>query len=82
MQCARHNGVALVFLVNIHHSLAMHLIELIAAKDAARILGVSRNTVIRMAQRGDLPATIAPGYKGAYLFDPADVDRLAKERTK
>lgn len=56
---------------------------LIGTAEAARILGgVSHRTVHRLVESGDLtPAMTAPGGpSGAFLFNRADVERLAKVR--
>ncbi len=56
---------------------------LIGTVEAARILGgVSHRTVHRLVESGDLtPSMTAPGGKnGTFLFDRADVERLAKVR--
>jgi excisionase family DNA binding protein len=50
---------------------------------AAKALGVHTATIRRMVERGELtPALKAPGLRGAYLFDPADIIRLASQRAK
>lgn len=52
-----------------------------AAQAAAR-LGVDRKTILRWIADGRLPAVKLAGRTGAYLFDPADVDRLAAQRAE
>lgn len=48
---------------------------------AATRLGVDRTTITRMVQSGELPAKEKlPGRTGAYLFDPAVIERVALER--
>ncbi len=59
-------------------------VELIATAAVARRLGVSRNTILRAVQRGEIrPALRTPG--GALRFRPRDVDayaaRLADQAT-
>lgn len=55
----------------------------IGACDAARELRVSRSTVQRMALRGQLAHTRAPGpHGGTFLFDRAEVLALAAERAR
>ena len=55
--------------------------ELMTAAAAAARLGVDVRTVARLANAGILPVAVkAPGLRGARLFDPADVDRVAAER--
>jgi excisionase family DNA binding protein len=52
--------------------------QLLTASDAARILGLSKDTVRLLARRGRLPSTrTANGY---HLFRRGDVERLASER--
>lgn len=46
------------------------------------MLGLTRAGLIRLVQRGGLPARKLPGRTGAYLFDPADVAALIAERAK
>jgi hypothetical protein len=55
--------------------------ELIGTAEAARVLGKSHRTVHRLVESGALvPALIAPGgFKGAFLFARADVERLKAE---
>ena len=54
----------------------------LSTKQVAQILRVEVRTVHRMATDGRLtPLMKLPGETGAYLFDPAEVDRLAAERT-
>ncbi len=56
-------------------------VNLVTSADVAALLGVSVRTVSRMVARGDLvPVVKAPGLRGALLFDPAHVARLARER--
>ena len=68
----------------VHDEAMPHTEEpLIGTAEAARILGgVSHRTVHRLVESGDLtPAMTAPGGRaGAFLFDRADVERLAKVR--
>ena len=55
-----------------------HMNNLTSAQVAER-LGVSVKTVHRMVLAEDLrPAAKLPGRTGAYLFDPADVEVLAR----
>ena len=49
------------------------------AAEAARILGVTPATVRLMESRGELPATRTES--GVRIFDRADVERLAAERS-
>ena len=50
----------------------------LTTSSAARVLHVADGTVRQMARRGELPAIRTEG--GVRLFDPADVDRVARER--
>lgn len=53
----------------------------ITVAEVATILGVNRKTVLRRMAAGDLtPTQKLPGETGAYLFDPAEVERLAEQR--
>jgi len=54
---------------------------LIGATEARVILGVSKDTLIRMIARGELTAVHKlPAPNGAYLLDRAEVLKLAAER--
>lgn len=57
----------------------------ITAAMAAKLLGVTRQRVCRMAQAGGLPGRLVTGPPGSgiasyYLFRRADVEALAQER--
>ncbi|MBD3941977.1 helix-turn-helix domain-containing protein [Microbacterium sp. NEAU-LLC] len=55
--------------------------DLIPTAEAAEVLGVNRSTLIRWVQKGRLaPAMTVPGYRGHFLFDPDEIDRLVAER--
>jgi hypothetical protein len=56
--------------------------DLIGTAEAARLLGKSPRTVHRLVQSGELtPALTAPGgFKGSYMFNRVDVERVAAER--
>lgn len=55
--------------------------RLISTQDTARILQVVPGTVARLVRDGILvPAYRAPGKRGALAFDPADVERLRRDR--
>ena len=60
----------------------MQTVDLVTTAEAGRILGIqSPSSVTRLVQAGKLsPAQKLPGLRGAYLFDRADVELLAKER--
>lgn len=48
------------------------------SEQVAEILGLNRATVNRRAAAGELPAIKLPGRTGAYLFDRALIEQLAK----
>ena len=53
--------------------------RLMRTAEVADVLQVSTRTVARFVASGDLkPAMRLPGLRGAFLFDPRDVQRLAK----
>ena len=53
---------------------------LMGAAEAARRLGVSKDTLIRMVARGDLePVDKLPGINGAYLFWRSVIEQLASK---
>lgn len=57
--------------------------ELLSTAEVAARLGVHHATVARMVLDGRLSARHrAPGPRGAFLFDPAEVDRFAETRNK
>lgn len=54
---------------------------LIGSDEASDIIGVHRATLLRwVADKVIKPAHQLPGANGAYLFERADVERLAAER--
>ncbi|TFV82030.1 MerR family transcriptional regulator [Microbacterium sp. dk485] len=53
----------------------------ITSRDVAKITGATQSTVNRWVKAGLLkPIFEMPGYRGARLFDPDDVQQLARER--
>jgi excisionase family DNA binding protein len=57
--------------------------DLVNVAEAAKILGYSRRTIARMAADGRLTAAHKlPGLRGDYLFQRADVERLATTRQR
>lgn len=52
--------------------------RLITARELAGRLGVSSETVLRWARRGDIPAIKLPG--GGIRFDENEVERWLEER--
>lgn len=61
----------------------MQTVHLVTTAEALAILRRSSpSTVTRLVQAGKLsPAQKLPGLRGAYLFDKADVERLAAKRS-
>lgn len=57
---------------------------LVATSEVAAALGVSRQTVHRLVERGELTpvARVAVTRHGSFVFDPADVEALAEARAK
>lgn len=49
---------------------------------ASQTSGVPKRTIIAAISRGDLPASKLPGLTGAYLIDPAELDRWLAGRIK
>lgn len=54
--------------------------EPMSSTEAAEELGVSARRVLYLIQSGRLRAKKMPGLTGAYLLDPADVERYRKQR--
>ena len=55
--------------------------RLLTTAEVATLTGVSVKTVVRWVAAGDLtPATKLPGLRGAFLFDPATVNRFRTKR--
>jgi excisionase family DNA binding protein len=55
--------------------------QLIDTAEAARRLGVNRSTLTRWVGAGRIqPAYVVPGYRGNFLFEPAEVEALLTER--
>lgn len=51
--------------------------NLMASKDVCLALDINRSTLTRWVEKGKIvPAYQLPGNRGAFLFDPADVDKL------
>lgn len=54
--------------------------NLIGSAEACERLGIDRSTLTRWVQSGRIAAAgKLPGPRGAYLFDPSEVDRLQSE---
>ncbi|WP_423132892.1 helix-turn-helix domain-containing protein [Gordonia malaquae] len=62
-------------LINLAH---MSKQSSIGSATAARILGISRSHLQRLASSGRVPADKLPGPVGAYVFDRDAVEALAK----
>lgn len=55
--------------------------DIITTAEAAHRLGLPVRTLTRWARVGRIePAAKLPGLRGAYLFDAAEVERVASER--
>lgn len=55
--------------------------EPLTASEVAALIGKSHRTVIRMAEKGDLPA-MRVGSRGDYVFDRADVVTYLAQRAE
>ena len=56
-------------------------LALIGAVEAAKRLGMHRQTFNKLAAAGEVPAAMQlPGRTGARLFDPAVIDALADQQ--
>ena len=56
--------------------------QLVTALEAAKTLGKSRRTILRMVEAGELPYVHKlDGRAGAYLFDAAVIDLLARRQS-
>ncbi len=56
--------------------------DYLATVEACERIGIDRSTLSRWIKDGTaVPAMRLPGKTGAYLFTPAEVDRLAEYRT-
>lgn len=54
---------------------------LIGAAEAARILGVNRGTISRLAAAGEIQTAVElPGRTGARLFEIAEIERYQARR--
>lgn len=71
---------ALVYLPYLRH---MSNFDPIGSAVAADILGTDRRTVLRLAERGDLPGSkVGDGKTSSYVFDRSEVEQLAAERAR
>ncbi|QTF71752.1 helix-turn-helix transcriptional regulator [Arthrobacter woluwensis] len=51
--------------------------ELVSTREVAAALGVNTRQVARLVSRGELtPSVKAPGTRGAFLFDRAEIEKL------
>lgn len=56
---------------------AMQTLQTLDTRTVSDVLGLSVVQVCRLARSGELPPVAkAPGKRGAYLFDPADVEHF------
>lgn len=56
--------------------------QLFTAVEAAKMLGKSRRTILRMVESGELPfVRKLDGPNGAYLFDAAVIEYMARQLT-
>lgn len=56
----------------------MQSTDLIGTAEAAALLKISRSTLTRRVEAGEIePALVVPGYRGGFLFEPADIEALA-----
>lgn len=56
--------------------------DLVTTAEAADLLGVSIKTVLRIAERGELPVAVrVPGLRGPRMYRLADVQALAERRS-
>lgn len=61
----------------------MGINTLIGSAEAAQLLGMSSTTFNRRVLAGYIPAVQKlPGSKGAWVFDRAEIERLAAEEAK
>lgn len=55
--------------------------SLVTSAEASVLLGKSVSTISRLVKRGTIqPTAKLPGLRGAFLFNRADVEALAKEK--
>jgi DNA-binding transcriptional MerR regulator len=61
----------------------MSIFDLLPTSEVARRLGVNVKAVHRMVEAKRLiPVAKGPGLRGAYLFNPGDVERIQAEDSK
>ncbi len=62
-------------------SLQEQLVQFIGSTEVCKRLGIDRGTLTRWIQLGRItPAGKLPGPSGAYLWDPAYIDRFVAQR--
>lgn len=54
--------------------------ELISTSAAAAALGLDRRTVLRLIERGELPAEKLPGRTAPYVLERSRVEALVEKR--
>lgn len=60
----------------------MNMLELIGADEAARRLGVSRTTVYRLVERGEIVELGYLGRRRALVLDAGEVERARRRRAR
>lgn len=58
------------------------MLELIGADEAARRLGVSRTTVYRLVERGEIAELGYLGRRRAMILDAGEVERARRRRAR
>ncbi|MFS0396142.1 helix-turn-helix domain-containing protein [Corynebacterium striatum] len=59
----------------------MRQIDIISARTAARMMGLSHTHLIRLTAKGDIPALgKLHGKRGALVFDKAEIEKLAQQK--
>lgn len=53
---------------------------LLSTRETASRLGLTRYSLYRLVKAGAIAPTKLPGQTGAYVFEPAEVERVAAER--
>ncbi|MDQ1202825.1 helix-turn-helix domain-containing protein [Rhodococcus sp. SORGH_AS_0303] len=54
--------------------------DVINAREAARILGLTKSTLQRRIAAGVVPCRKLPGRLGQFVFDRAEIEHLAAEK--
>jgi excisionase family DNA binding protein len=56
--------------------------DVVSNTEAARLLGISRQVLLRWITSGRVPATKLDGRTGAWVLHRAEVDRIRAKRNK